>query len=43
MSAFCFGAALVALRSGLRLEYVWDSAVRSVSMKVAVASSSGMT
>ena len=28
MSALLFGAALLALRSGLRLEYIGDSAVR---------------
>ena len=27
MSALLFGAALLALLSGLRLEYIWDSAV----------------
>ena len=28
VSALLFGAALVGLHSGLRLEYIWDSAVR---------------
>ena len=42
MSALFFGAALLALRSGLRLEYIWDSFDLPVSMKVAVANSSEM-
>ena len=28
VSALLFGAALLALRSGLRFAYIWDSAVR---------------
>ena len=45
MSALFFGAALLALRSGLRLEYSYlgqRSSFWSVSMKVAVANSSEM-